>query len=256
MNKYILAYIVAFAITFTGFASTAYGTSGMPEDDSGEDAPPTPSPTPEITPTPTPTPTPSTSSGQATPSPTPEASVSSPGDQGPGGDCCPHDDEAPAPTAKKGRVLGASTKKFGTARPYECSLLPIIYPTVLNIFGIEINFPESDYWSFRVKDGAWQALADMANTMLWHKQQRKTYDANLDVSNAAINNRCVNKELIGKMKWIFQQAYGKSPNASEYGYWYRRLMRIEKISVPDLFGAMQWQLIHNRDHSNDINIKR
>lgn len=245
MNKYILAYIVAFAIILTGFTSTAHAISGVPEDDPGEEASPTP------TPSPTPSPTP-----EITPSPTPEASSSSGGsDQGPGGDCCPHDDEAPVPTAKKGRVLGASTKRV-TANPYQCSLLPIIYPTMLNIFGIEMNFPESDYWSFRVKDGAWQALADMANTMLWHKQQGKTYDANLDVSNTTINNRCVNKELIGKMKWIFQQAYGRSPNTSEYGYWYRRVMRIEKVSVPDLFGAMQWHLLYNRDHSDDINIKR
>ncbi len=53
------------------------------------------------TPTPTPTPTPAVGGGD---------DGDGPGDQGPGGDCCAHDDDV-TPTPKPGKVLGATTKK-------------------------------------------------------------------------------------------------------------------------------------------------
>lgn len=78
----------------------------------------TPTPTVSVSPTPTLTPTP-TVSPTPTPTPTVQAGgsiVEAPGDQGPGGDCCKHDDEQNVTVSKKaGQVLGAKEGEDKTA---------------------------------------------------------------------------------------------------------------------------------------------
>ncbi len=209
----------------------------------------TAAPTPTPSPTPSPTPIPIAESGSS--------SSSGGSDQGPGGDCCSHDDEKSTPKTApaKGKVLGVSTKK-PTDSSFACAVLPQLYPTFLNVFNLELNFPESDYWSYRVKTGSWKTVPTVLGGMIWHKLNKDTYDLRFNTKDDSINFRCVNKELIASIRWVFKVAYGRVPNDSEYGYWYRRLMRIEKISVPDLYGAMQWQKLHERDHSKDAEIVR
>lgn len=115
--KTLLVALLAVAVLSVGAASTAHATFDIC-DIVPQLCQPTPTPTPTPTPSEEPTPSPSVEpTPEATPTPSEEPST--PGDQGPGGDCCAQDDDKhpdnqPKPTPKAETTVRATPVETNT----------------------------------------------------------------------------------------------------------------------------------------------